>query len=899
MADLTSKLMVIIDASSAGAVRELDGLQRESKRTGDAFDAIGKKAGLAGSTIKAGLVAGATALIGSNLVSWVNDSISAFGDSAKAAGDLAAASGGTVEGVSAMTAALADAGVSSETTAGLLTKFTTNAGKSKDTLDGLGVVLRRNKDGTVDYADGMVQAVDAITRIGDASVRNQKFVELFGKQGARAFQDLAASGVPLSQAMEAISKYRVFTSDDVGRAVAYDDAMDQLDASVQSLQFALGRDLIPAVAGTADALAGVVEFATPVLSFLASVPTEVYLVAGAAVLLSRVLTTQLVAGAFSAVQTGALVTAASLTSPTLAFGLMGAAAQTASAKIAAAFAANPVTAVLVGLAAAYAAFSFAQDDFNDAVSEGVTRVRELEEAGQDTASAVSRVAREMESSRNVFQNFWAALRNTGGDQGDRYWWQDWLIAIPIVGAYASDLVDAFREGGADAAEYEEILAKVAEEAGQYAAVSADAAVKQEGLNEMLAKGEYTTVELAAAVRDAADAQAEKNRVDELSKGLIEVQLDSTVDAVKATRELIDAEWAAADAKQGFIDAVKDQESSTRDVAEAALEAADAAIEQQRQADQLAGVYRDQAFYTNLAVAELERLRDTPGTSPEQQAGIQELIDKIRAAQATAGEGVFVPLSVEEVGDINAKVADLKARINAALSERNYGLANALQEELYAVDPAALPDRIRAAVDSGDMGLAAKLTAEYNAWAAGTGLPSATLTVDADTGQAELKVGALTESKTVPVTVTVDGVDGAKQEVEALAVPRETTVTWATEFTPDGYNAVKARVDYLAQARTASLVNEVVFAPDGYLALKDRKDYLAQNRTATITINQVTGSRVAVGGGVDEEGRPRRIPNLYANVQPTNIVKVAIDGQPLRAWIRSEVAAAQPVVAGVA
>jgi hypothetical protein len=265
------KIMVVIDATSNGAVKEMDRLQRSTKEADKGVAALGK-------TLKTGLVAGAAAFAGAGLVSFLNDSVTAYSDAAKKAGELAKATGGTVANVSRMTAALQDNGVSAEQTAALLSKFTATVGKNDALLGKYGVTLKKNADGSADYADAMVQVIDNISKIGDASQRQAALTEVFGKKQAAVFQELAASGVSLSDAMAAVSKYRVFSEDDVARAVAYDDAMDKLGGSVQGLQFALGEALVPALSVTADALAEVVEF-------MSGIPVEVYAAVGAFVAL--------------------------------------------------------------------------------------------------------------------------------------------------------------------------------------------------------------------------------------------------------------------------------------------------------------------------------------------------------------------------------------------------------------------------------------------------------------------------------------------------------------------------------------------------------------------------------------------------------------------------------------
>lgn len=859
--DLTSKISVVISATTAGAVKELDDLQRSAARSGDAFDSIGSRAGLAGSTIKAGLVAGATALVGTGLVSFLNDSVTKFGDAAKAAGDLADASGGTVEGVSRMQAALADAGVSSETSADLLTKFTTNAGKSKDTLDDLGVVLKRGKDGSIDYADGMVQAVDAILEIGDASERQQKFVELFGKKGAKAFQDLAASGVDLSDAMEAVSKYRVFNTDDVARAVTYDDAMDKLGASVQGLQFALGRELIPAAAGAADVLSGLVDV-------VSAVPTEVYLAAGGFAALKAA--TSFLGPAFSSAVSGA---ATAITG-------VGAAAETAGGKAALlktgfgnmVGAIGPWNIALAGLAAGIAAISVGAENAEGRLQEFVAYLDDSKESLDSTAESMLRTA-------SPWERFWTTLTNNDDALNPGTWTK--IFTESLTALFSASLTDA--------ESYRIALEKTKQELGAAAAGAADYAVQQKELNDMLAEGGHSAEELGGAVADAAQAQHDQNLVTETANGLIDAYAASTWDAVDATRSLFDAQHTAEAAQRTLNDAVKTYQE---------LQDGDKAKTPEQRAEDLAKVvdatYRLADANTAAWAAEEKRYGRYPDQAQMDSKRLESLRDAI--TQLPSGSEAADKMWGEYSRTLAAFAAANPAKlpIGVELPDVDQAIANIQAQIASATDPT-----VKANLET-DL---AALTALKQSIETGTAA-QVPVTVKADTAGAKSDIAGAAQPQSTTLTVTTVWADGGytanKDRKDYLAQAVNATLTITPTFADGGYLANKDRKDYLAQTVNATISINTVFTDGGYLANKARKDYLSQDTTATITVNQQRG--VQIPGGADgDPGTSYRlpVPTVSANVNPINLVRVLLDGQQLRAVVRDEIRAGSPVREGVA
>lgn len=544
MAGIVDRIQVVVSASTGGAVSEFNRLESSAKKTQGAADRMGKSFGIAGSTLKAGLVAGAAALVGTGLIRFLNDSVDAYGDAAKAAGDLAHATGSSVETVSRLTAAMEDAGVSAETTAGLLTKFTTNIGKNKDALDQLGVSLVRNKDGSVDYAATMVKVVDAIGEIGDASQRNALLVQFFGKAGAKAFQDLYNSGMKLSDAMALVSKYRVFTAEDIKRAAAYDDAMDKLAASTQGLQFALGRALIPALSAVAGVLATTVDAFSAVIDILDVFPADVYLVAGAVIFLARAIKTELIAGALASmgaalVNFGFNIAAIGVLAVNSArsVGILNAAMLGLRAGITAvgtALAANPIGLAITVAVAAYAALRYAMTQADKAAERNLVTLNELEKQGMSTADAVDQLSSEMVANASTWEKLGFAIKDLSG-------WEVLLMGPLTFLADSLFGTDDAARGAAKA------LTELRENQGEYAYQTELAKSATDELNrviaEMLSASDMYSVSLndiADAARNANEAQFETNRMTNAAKLAMEEYAYSIEQVMDATDRLAEA-----------------------------------------------------------------------------------------------------------------------------------------------------------------------------------------------------------------------------------------------------------------------------------------------------------------------------------------------------------------------
>lgn len=821
MADLTSRIMVVISASSAGAVKELNDLKGAADRTGSQFDTIGKKAGLAGATIRTALVAGAGMLAGAGLVSFLQDSVDAFAESQKAADLFAKAMNTSGENAGKLSTYLNTLGIDTNDLIEINAEFGKALKTNGDALDGMGVSLKKNADGSVDTADAFVQVVDGLKGIKDGSERSQVALKFFGEEGTKQLAPLIFGSKNLKDTLEDLQFVY-----DPKRAQEYAAAQQDLDLAFMTLQRTIGQALIPAFTDAARA-------ATDVINFLGEIPVQTYLVVGGFVALKGA--TSFLGPAFSSALSAAATGVTGLGAAAEAAGGKAGLVKTGFGNVVKAI--GPWNIAMAGLAAGITAIGIGAENAKD-------RLQEFAADLDETQGSVQRNAQAMLDSSSAWERFWVTLTNNDDALNPGTWTKILNEALAA----------AFSTATTDAEAYEAALRKTKDEMGSAAAAAVDYQAQQKTLNDAVASfidqdPAVTWQNIADAAGDANVATLEQKQaanLAEIAMGMYAVSIQGVVDwQTRLADSAAGAESKLGDLQDtlGEVGKIVDNPETWEN--EVVLNTA------QAKADlyEYVGVLANSGLTAEQIIPLLVDLQNRDGTSTEADAIIQGVIDSI-----TGKSNEVPPIDVQT-----------------------------------ALDPSST-----ATTQAGIDALAAPKTTDVTVNT--TYGPGG---YDAVKARKDFLVAPETGTLSIDTGFSPDGYNAVKARKDFLLQAGTTTLDIGTNFSPDGYNALKMRKDYLAQNVAATVTNNVLFAPDGYLALKARKDYLSQNRTATITINQVTGTKVAAGGGEDEEGRPRRIPNLYASVQPTNIFKVAIDGQPLRAWIRSEVAAAQPARAGVA
>lgn len=534
MAVFSEQISLLIKASAQGAVTEINRLEKSSKGAERSITDLTK-------SMRAGLATVGVAGLAVGLVKVVTG----YADAAKSAGDLAAATGGTVEDVSRMQAALVDAGVSAEASAAMLTKFATAAGtdRGRSALEALNVQLVQGQSGATDYAATMVAAVDSIMAVGDAAQRNTQLVALFGRQGAKAFQDMIASGASLSEVMAAVDSGRIITGEQVTAAQAFDAAADDLNASLGSLAILVGKTLVPALTAGADAL-------EPIAAGAAKVPPKIYLVVAAVFALNKALKSTLVVGlassAWSAIAAGITVVTTAAYNASGAMATLQATSVAAMNSMRATLVANPLGAVVVALGAAY----LANEQFKDSLKGTADEMIRLVDAGKSLDEAM------------------AQAKGLTPDQLDT------LKTDPMLGPVVEAQTKAYEERRKELEANNEAMSASAR-------VTQEVKDAEQELTDLIARGVTSGDAFADAVRRSANALAEQDANARLAAQALDLQRAAMDQAYESTLKLLGldrSERSAERAAEGAADSAADAKANL-DKALADAKAAKTVVEQ--------------------------------------------------------------------------------------------------------------------------------------------------------------------------------------------------------------------------------------------------------------------------------------------------------------------------------
>ena len=179
---------------------------------------------------------------------------------------LADQTGFTTEQIQRMQYACMKLDVEFSTVEGAISKLTGNMYKAQKGSADLEAVFKklhiRIKDGNGHLRDSkevFFEAIDALGRMKNETEKDALAQQLFGKS-AKELNTIIKAGSDQFKEYEQNAK-KVMTDEQLERANAYQDAMDELNESFEALKLALGEFLIPLL--------------TKVANFFASIPTPV------------------------------------------------------------------------------------------------------------------------------------------------------------------------------------------------------------------------------------------------------------------------------------------------------------------------------------------------------------------------------------------------------------------------------------------------------------------------------------------------------------------------------------------------------------------------------------------------------------------------------------------------
>lgn len=261
MASFIDRIQVIIDASSAGFVRETttaaDASTGLAKVTGKADDALGKM-GITGvntgAMLKGALVTGA-AVGGAALLKFGADAIETELRYTGFAREFQRATGTSAETASRMVAVFDDLEISQDTAARGFFKLAREVGTGDTSLEKYGITVARTKDGNLDLERTMLRIAEAYKNATDQGDRAALIQEAFGRGGKELIPILEQGRAGIEKLFANVPEGQIFDQAELDQARKYELALDDLNDSMDELKMVAADELIPALTEVFGALA--------------------------------------------------------------------------------------------------------------------------------------------------------------------------------------------------------------------------------------------------------------------------------------------------------------------------------------------------------------------------------------------------------------------------------------------------------------------------------------------------------------------------------------------------------------------------------------------------------------------------------------------------------------------
>lgn len=208
---------------------------------------------------------------------------------------LADQTGFTTEQIQRMQYACMKLDVEFSTVEGSISKLTTNMYKAQKGSDDLEQVFKklhiRIKDGSGHLRDSQevfFETIDALGKMKNETEKDAIAQQLFGKS-AKELNTIIKAGSDQFKEYEQNAK-KVLTEEQLERANAYQDAMDELNESFEALKLALGEFLIPLLTKVANFFASIPTPILKVITVVAALTAGIILVAKAIMSVKTVMT---------------------------------------------------------------------------------------------------------------------------------------------------------------------------------------------------------------------------------------------------------------------------------------------------------------------------------------------------------------------------------------------------------------------------------------------------------------------------------------------------------------------------------------------------------------------------------------------------------------------------------
>jgi hypothetical protein len=274
VASFTERIAVIIDVTADKATKGLKDF-RTSVQEAEGF--TGKmKAGVGslGDVFKSAaanpamLATGVTAAAGAAFAA-----VDSFSQLGVEVGKFSDATGVTTEEASRLIEVSNDLGVSTESLQGALNKL--NKGIDPKAFKDLGVAIAYTDNGATDVNATFMNVIAHLNGIKDPAQRAREGTKLLGKSWTDLAELVGIGADELQKSLDGVSKAKVLSPEQVAKAKAFRDAMNDLQDVGEDLAATIGSELAPALVLTAEALKYVTEEGGPALEILKGISDAV------------------------------------------------------------------------------------------------------------------------------------------------------------------------------------------------------------------------------------------------------------------------------------------------------------------------------------------------------------------------------------------------------------------------------------------------------------------------------------------------------------------------------------------------------------------------------------------------------------------------------------------------
>lgn len=682
----------------------------QAEDTGQAQSRLGDKLGdLKGQV--AGLVAGGA------LVGYLKNSMDAFTAGARGANTLSIAMNATVAQGGQLSQLFSSLGLEASDLLEIQAEFAQKIGANGEALAEFGAEVKKNDDGTTNWALTLTDALTQLQKIPDATVRNATGFRLFGEEGYKQLSRLMTSGMSVEDALARIGT--PFTEEDVRATQEYDNAMMDLSLTSGDLGRSLAREVLPIVTGLVHGFGAVADV-------VAGVPLPMGLAALAAVGLglaqrSAAAEGGLMAGVLTAGSgvvtrfTGAVATAAVGT------GVLGTTmgVATLAGRGLLTVLGGPIGIAILALGAAFTFLNSKTDDNDEAAQAATDANQSLAQAIESSHGVITRSVRQqaalsaqhlglLDSAKKAGvatsdltsgltgnAEAYDATRSAMNDYADSL--DNEANALQVLGTGSVEDVKKKRQQAdamrAQVAEYEKLHGTVGaqvEQQQQLAGATDETTDKQQlataavdALKAAIDGGATSTEQFTGLVAKAAEAQAAAAVANDTAEAAIAAYRASTDGAVQATLDLISAQLGLEDAEYGYLDALDalkdakdDEKTSVDEVAQAhtrykgaaldaAQAAADAAVEAAKAAGTVVGPLEEANLRADAMLSNLRTKLNEPGLSDGARADLEGLIGQLQTAKDKGDVQALVTLTgaQEAKKELDGTTEDREAHVN--------------------------------------------------------------------------------------------------------------------------------------------------------------------------------------------------------------------------------------------